>query len=429
MEFIISSQFLTHLNKNGVSERKNRSILNMARCLLFEKNLPKNFWAEAVYTSVHLQNRLPTKAIEGKTPFEAWSGNKPAVDHLKVFGCICYVFILDEKRGKLDERANTCVFIGYSLQSKGYRVFNLKTQKIEVCRSAKFDESAAWDWEKSQVKNSDQVAKLNDKPELEVDFDDAANESDLIDDAPVRGTRTLEDIYSRCYVKLHARVYRSMIGSLLYLSAPDIMHAVSLLSRFMHSPTEVHLKGVKRIFRYLKATAGFGVFYPRAEKIKLLGFCDSDWAGSEDDMKSTTGFCFTLGSGVISWCSQKQDALAHSIAEAEYIAAAIAVDQAIWLRKLLVDVHHAQSNPTEMLCDSKVAVAIAKNPVFHGKTKHLKLKYHIVRVAENDGDIVMVHCSSEENVADIFTKGLQKIRFEAPRNKLGVCSLDAKEEC
>ncbi|GKV01273.1 hypothetical protein SLEP1_g13839 [Rubroshorea leprosula] len=184
--------------QNGVSERKNRSILNMARCLLFEKNLPKNFWAEAVYTAVHLQNRLPTKAIEGTTPFEAWSGNKPVVDHLKVFGCICYVFIPDEKRGKLDERANTCVFIGYSLQSKGYRVFNLKTQKIEVCRSAKFDESAAWDWEKSQVTNSDQVAKLHDKPELEVDFDDAANESDLIDDAPVRGTRTLEDIYSRC---------------------------------------------------------------------------------------------------------------------------------------------------------------------------------------------------------------------------------------
>ncbi|GKV37176.1 hypothetical protein SLEP1_g45235 [Rubroshorea leprosula] len=205
-----------------------------------------------------------------------------------------------------------------------------------------------------------------------------------------------------------AGVYRSMIGSLLYLSAtrPDIMHAVSFLSRFMHSPTEVHLKGVKRIFRYLKATAGFGVFYPRAEKIKLLGFCDGDWVGSEDDMKSTIGFCFTLGLGVISWCSQKQVALAHSTTEAEYIAAATAVDKAIWLRKLLVNVHHAQSNPTEMLCDSKAAVAIAKNPVFHGKTKHFKLKYHIVRVAENDGDIVMVHCSSEENVADIFTKGL-----------------------
>ncbi|GKV37177.1 hypothetical protein SLEP1_g45235 [Rubroshorea leprosula] len=123
-------------------------------------------------------------------------------------------------------------------------------------------------------------------------------------------------------------------------------------------------------------------------------------------MKSTIGFCFTLGLGVISWCSQKQVALAHSTTEAEYIAAATAVDKAIWLRKLLVNVHHAQSNPTEMLCDSKAAVAIAKNPVFHGKTKHFKLKYHIVRVAENDGDIVMVHCSSEENVADIFTKGL-----------------------
>ncbi|GLU17722.1 hypothetical protein SLE2022_340780 [Rubroshorea leprosula] len=188
--------------QNGVSERKNRSIMNMARCLLFEKGLPKTHWAEAVNTSVYLQNRLSTEALDNKTPFEAWFGIKPKIDHLRVFGCICYTLVPSAKRSKLDERSKVGIFIGYSSQSKGYRVLNLKTQEIETSRDVKFDEESAWDWKNSQVIAASQLQEQirDEAPDLvELEYDE---ENDQIDDVPVRGTRTLEDVYNRCNVAI-----------------------------------------------------------------------------------------------------------------------------------------------------------------------------------------------------------------------------------
>nr|XP_028952583.1 uncharacterized protein LOC114822420 [Malus domestica] len=120
-------------------------------------------------------------------------------------------------------------------------------------------------------------------------------------------------------------LYRRMVGSLLYLTAtrPDIMYAASLLSRFMHNPTRIHMGTAKRVLREKKAI--------------LVGFCDSDWGGSEDDMRSTSGYAFTFGSGIFSWASVKQQSVALSTAEAEYVSAAMATSQAIWLRFVLKD--------------------------------------------------------------------------------------------
>ena len=126
--------------QNGVSERKNRTIMEMARCLLFEKKLPKKFWAEAVNTAVYLLNRLPTRALKDQTSYEAWFNKKPEVKHLKVFGCVCYSLIPEVKRGKLDEKASVGIFLGYSTVTKGYRIFNLKDEKVHVCRDVRCDE-------------------------------------------------------------------------------------------------------------------------------------------------------------------------------------------------------------------------------------------------------------------------------------------------
>ncbi|GMI79227.1 cysteine-rich RLK (RECEPTOR-like protein kinase) 8 [Hibiscus trionum] len=230
---------------------------------------------------------------------------------------------------------------------------------------------------------------------------------------------------------IDAGQYKSLIGCLLYLSAtrPDIMYATSLLSRFMHSPSEVHYRAAKRILRYIKGTTDFGVLYARNAEIKLVGFTDSDWACSSDDMRSTSGYCFFIGSGMICWSSKKPETVAQSTAKAEYVAAAHVVNQCIWLRKLLLDLKHEQVNATEVLCDNKSAVAIAKNPVFHGKTKHINIKYHFLREVEKEGQIQLKHCSSEDQVADIFTKGLPKMKFEKLRESLRVCSsTNVKEE-
>ena len=114
----------------------------MAKSILHEKGLPKAFWAEAVYTTVYLMNRCLTKVVWDKTPFEAWSGRKPSIKHLKVFDCICYVQIPKEKRYKLDETIEKYIFVGYSLMSKGYMLYNLKTNKVIISRDVLFDEKA-----------------------------------------------------------------------------------------------------------------------------------------------------------------------------------------------------------------------------------------------------------------------------------------------
>ncbi|KAK4398323.1 Retrovirus-related Pol polyprotein from transposon TNT 1-94 [Sesamum angolense] len=128
--------------QNGVSERKNRTVMEMARSMLQEKHLPKAFWAEAVYTAVYLLNRCPTKAVQNMTPIEAWSGKKPSAKHLRVFGSICYVHIPTEKRHKLEEKDREGIFLGYNTQSKGYRIYNLKTKKLIISRDVEFDEDA-----------------------------------------------------------------------------------------------------------------------------------------------------------------------------------------------------------------------------------------------------------------------------------------------
>ena len=154
--------------------------------------------------------------------------------------------------------------------------------------------------------------------------------------------------------------------------------------------------------------------------MKLLGFTDSDWAGSLEDSKSTLGYCFTIGSGVICWSSRKQSSVAQSTVEAEYMVASTAVNQALWLRKIMKDLKLNQEAATVVLCDNKFAVAMVKNPVFHEKIKHIKIKYYAIREAEKEGEVMLLHCSAEEQLVDIFTKGLQKTKFEKLRDKLGV---------
>ncbi|WVY89496.1 hypothetical protein V8G54_035010 [Vigna mungo] len=165
------------LRQNGVSERKNRSIVEMARCMLHQKELPKKFWAEATNIAVFIQNRLPTRALQNQTPFQAWFGFKPSLYFLKVFGCLFYSHIPQIKRDKLDKRAAAGLFIGYNTISKAYRIFQPQTGKILINEN--------WCW--SDLKKSQNT-------ELEVE--------DTVDDPPVRGTRLLFDIYQKSNVSL-----------------------------------------------------------------------------------------------------------------------------------------------------------------------------------------------------------------------------------
>lgn len=163
-----------------------------------------------------------------------------------------------------------------------------------------------------------------------------------------------------------------------------------------------------------------GFFYKAGENLNLIAYSDSDWAGSIDDMKSTSGYAFLLGTNICSWLSKKQKVVAQSSAEAEYVAAAKATSQAIWLRRILEDIGEKQQEATILFCDNKSAISIAKNPVNHERTKHIAIKYHFIRDAVEQGEIQLEYCKTQEQLADIFTKALPKEKFCYLRERIGV---------
>ncbi|KAI5337779.1 hypothetical protein L3X38_017050 [Prunus dulcis] len=732
--------------QNGVAERKNRTMMEMARTMMHEKKIPLKFWAEAVNTAVYLQNRSPTSALDNTTPFEKFSGRKPGVKHLRIFGSLCYIHIPSQKRHKLEETGMKGVFLGYGICEKGYRLFNLETKKIELSRSIIFDEKTMWNWElneevqvtipwheeeSSRISDIDsypdeslQSSQSPQRPQVANDLqttlesathDSSVSISETFDHTPQKW-KNLSEVYAQCnlsiiepesyheaakdeawnkamteeismieknstwklvdrpgskpivgvkwiyktklnldgsiqkhkarlvakgytqkpgidfnetfapvarldtirtlialaaqkgwklwqldvksaflngvleeevyvdqpegfvikgaedkvyrlrkalyglkqaprawyseidtylyqcgfhrspseatlYVRtkegvgtliisiyvddivytgssdelvkefkaemmckyemsdlgllhhflgmgvtqtegsifIHQKKYaltlldkfglkdcksvstplvatdklkredgsdpadeslfRKIVGSLLYLTAtrPDIMFSACLLARFMHNPSKMHYGAAKRVLRYIQGTIDYGIEYVTGKSALLVGYCDSDWSGSEEDMKSTSGYAFSFGSGAFSWASVKQHSVALSTAEAEYVSAAEATSQAIWLRFVLEDFGEEQTTATTVFCDNTSAIAMAKNPVFHQRSKHIKRKFHFIRDAIQEDVIELLYCKGEEQIADIFTKALPKDRFDYLRRMLGVKSANTLE--
>ncbi|XP_055822197.1 uncharacterized mitochondrial protein AtMg00810-like [Solanum dulcamara] len=172
--------------------------------------------------------------------------------------------------------------------------------------------------------------------------------------------------------------FKSVIRSLSYLtiSWPDIMYAVGLVSIFMKKPKQDHWVDTKRILRYIKGTVNHGLFYTHFKNSKLVGYSDSDYGGDLDDRKSTSEYLFHLGSATFSWSSKKQQTIALSTCEAEYIAATACTCQAIWLKNILEELSFAQDYPIKIYVDNKSTISLAKNSVPYSQSKHIDTKYH-----------------------------------------------------
>eukprot|EP00731_Ephydatia_muelleri_P020359 Em0013g86a len=217
--------------------------------------------------------------------------------------------------------------------------------------------------------------------------------------------------------------YQSMVGSLLYAAIatrPDIAQAVGAVSKFNSCPTETHLTGVKRILRYLKGTINLGLKFEKTADSSIIGFSDADWAGDLDNRHSTSGNLFVMSGGAISWLSKKQPVVALSTTEAEYVALGAATQEVVWLRRLLSDIKAAPKMPTIISEDNQGTIAIARNPVYLARTKHIDIKYHYVREALMDGVIDLVYCPTQQMTADILTKPLSRDQFETLRHEMGL---------
>uniref|UniRef100_A0A2N9E5K6 Integrase catalytic domain-containing protein n=1 Tax=Fagus sylvatica TaxID=28930 RepID=A0A2N9E5K6_FAGSY len=219
-------------------------------------------------------------------------------------------------------------------------------------------------------------------------------------------------------------LYRQLVGSLVYLTVtrPDISYAVHQVSQFMSAPRSTHYAAVLRILRYLKGTLFHGLHFSAQSPLTLRAYSDADWAGDPTDRRSTTGYCFLLGSSLISWRSKKQSVVARSSTEAEYRALADTTSELLWLRWLLQDLGVSTSSATPIYCDNRSAIQIARNDVFHERTKHIEIDCHLVRHHLLQGSLQLISVSSHDQLADIFTKSHPTGRFRDLVSKLQLVS-------
>ncbi|HEY9818644.1 MAG TPA: reverse transcriptase domain-containing protein [Candidatus Obscuribacterales bacterium] len=213
------------------------------------------------------------------------------------------------------------------------------------------------------------------------------------------------------------KLFRSAIGSLMHLakwSCPDIAYAVAFCARAMSKPTQDSWTCVKRIFRYLQGTANHGLRYSYHLDLTLEGHCDSDFANCPTSRKSVSGFIYTVDNGTapISWKSGNQELVATSTLEAEYIALFTASQEALFLQRLFGYIRDQPPMCVTIKCDNQGAIAVAKNPEFHKRTKHISVKYHAIRERTVLGQITPTYIETSQNRADVFTKPVPPVTIQ-----------------
>jgi hypothetical protein len=241
--------------------------------------------------------------------------------------------------------------------------------------------------------------------------------------AGMKYTKSMSPKDEKGKVQMSKVPYRSAIGSLMYVmtcTRPDIATAVGVLSRFSENPGRDHWEGVKRVFRYLKATSDIKLTFRRTKKFHLKGYVDADYAGCLDTSRSTTGWIFLLGGTAISWSSKRQKSVTLSTCEAEYVAAGFATKESLWISEYLGELGVDQSGPVNIMCDSQSAIALLRNPVLHQSTKHIRIQVHFIRERYNSGEINLKYVDTRNQLADFLTKALTREKTEVCRKGTGL---------
>src|ERR1700742_416051 len=214
-----------------------------------------------------------------------------------------------------------------------------------------------------------------------------------------------------------------MISSIIYLmigTRPDLAAAVSIISQFSANPMQKHHYALKQLLKYIKGTANYKLCLARDQDLRLIDFSDANWGEDINTRRSTTGYIFNLSGGAISWSSKRQATVALSTTEAEYMALAHATKEAIWLCTLLDELGYLPNCATTLFEDNQSAIALAKNPINHARSKHIDIQHHFIREKVESKVIDIVYMATNEMIADALTKLLVRPRLETLIAKMGL---------
>jgi hypothetical protein len=527
--------------QNGVAERRNRTLVEMARCMMIQSQLSPSFWAEAISTANYLRNRCPSRSINGQTPHKLWTGKDFSVKHFQIFGTKGYRLDKTPNKGKFDPRSKKCIFVGYSTERRAYRVWCPDSKRIYATRDVKFvnnfevkeqpmqEEFTSEDIMKKEKeveiylnnyrKLENKNESIENQPENEETEHEASNNENQLEDQTetrrgneenmvliavyvddiIIASNSMEEIKNlkenlakifqmkdmgqikyclgiefnvkknkvtmsqKKYVddllkrfgmenskevstpmdpnvKLSKEMcpktekekeemtrcpYQNLIGSLMYLSVstrPDISYAVSCLSQYNTCFGKEHWIAAKRVLRYLKGTRDYGLVYEKNVE-DIIGFADADWGANPDDRKSYTGYIFIFANCSVSWEARKQQTVALSSTEAEYMALSDATKEAIYLRRFLKEVLDIDKQ-IQIMNDNQGARSLAQNPIQHSRTKHIDIRHHFIREILQRKEIEIKYIQTSEMVADFLTKPLSKFKHNYCLENSGIKNIE-----
>ena len=222
--------------------------------------------------------------------------------------------------------------------------------------------------------------------------------------------------------RINENNYRRSIGCLRYLlhTRPNFSFDVGILSRYMQEPRESHGAVLNGLLRYLRGTMSYGLPYEHSTGESLVGYSDSSQNDDEDDGRRTTFHVFYFEKCPTTWCSTKQEIVALSSCEAEFMAATESAKQAIWLQELIAEVVGSECKKVTVWIDNKSAIALTKNPVFHRRSKHIHRRFHFIHECVENEQMEVEHVSGSEQKANILTKPLGRLKFKEMRSLIGV---------
>ncbi|XP_058765508.1 uncharacterized protein LOC131639000 [Vicia villosa] len=387
--------------QNGIAERKNRSIMNMVRSMLSGKSLPKELWGEAVSTATYLLNRCPTKKLEKLTPEEAWCGFKPNLSHLRVFGSVAYKHVPGQLRKKLDDKGEEMIFVGYH-STGGYKLFDARNRKIQISRDEKQSQNSAGNSVTgySQAVHTGVIGYEQNRIPTAVFFDDPVS--------PETVPQPPNDVQTEGHRRRSTR--QRVLPSRLQECERFQDNEVNNEGDFVHFALMAESEPVntEEALRDPKWICAMKEELESIEKNGTWELVDLPHGKKPIGVR----WVFKVKA------NPKGEIIKY---KARFVAKGFLQREGIDFEE---ELNSSEGEAITLLVDNVSAINLAKNPIAHGRSKHIEMRFHYLRELVSDGKLRLGYCRSEDQVADLLTKGVTNEVFKRLRRKLSMVDLD-----